>query len=170
METVAEAEELLLAAYHELFRLGPSALPVCHWWLRYCGLGCSVLASLIETYQPADGGGERKRVRATIVSSGLQVEFSERELDSPAAFSCRTNGPILLVTLNTSHAAYSTLADIVRTPDQRAAKALLAAWALFEAELPDGIRKDRAAEARQDWGRTLRRLLNDESLKTCIGS
>jgi hypothetical protein len=39
---------------------------------------------------------------------------------------------------------------------------LLAAWAKYENELPDGQRKFRAEEARSEWGRNARLLLMDE--------
>jgi hypothetical protein len=41
-------------------------------------------------------------------------------------------------------------------------KLLLTAWARYEDEEPDGIRKTRAQDARSDWGRMARQFLEIE--------
>jgi hypothetical protein len=41
-------------------------------------------------------------------------------------------------------------------------KLLLTAWARYEDEQPDGIRKTRAQEARSDWGRIARQFYEIE--------
>lgn len=170
--TLAEVEEMLLTAYHQLFQLGPAIVPACEWWVRHRARGEASIIELIESYLTSQSGtdSEKRQVRARVVSSGLEVSFNERELDSPAAFTCRTQGPVLLITLNTNHPAYSTLAEVLRSAHQGAARALLASWALMETELPEGVRRDRVSEVRLDWGRTIRRLLNDEGLRACIDS
>lgn len=164
--TVSELEEIVLAAFYQLCELGSNVVPLCDWWLRNCELGSEKLLQALEQY--ATRAGQKKQVKAKLVSSGLTVQFVERDLDSPAAFSCRSTGSTLIVTLNSSHPAFSLLSSALAEGSQSSTRALLVAWALLETDLPDGVRKDRVSEARQDWGRALKRALIDEGLSACI--
>jgi hypothetical protein len=113
---------------------------------------------------------------AEIIKSGLKYEILEANIESPAFFSVKQVAGILKVTLNTSHAAYENLVEVLeedvegvpseelreRLQNSRdGLKLLLTAWARYEDEQPDGIRRERAQEARTDWGRVARTFLKD---------
>lgn len=164
--TVSELEEIVLSAFYQLCELGSNVIPLCEWWVSHCEVGSERLLQALEQY--AERTGQKKQVKAKLVSSGLTVQFVERDLDSPAAFACRSTGSTLIVTLNSNHPAFGLLSSTLAEGSQSAARALLVAWALLETDLPDGVRKDRVSEARQDWGRALKRALMDEGLSACI--
>ena len=78
--------------------------------------------------------------------------------------------------MNTSHPAYDNLVEILEENVDGASleslrekfknaldglKLLLTAWARYEDEQPDGIRRERTQEARTDWGRVARTFLKD---------
>jgi hypothetical protein len=113
---------------------------------------------------------------AEIIKSGLKYEILEANIESPAFFSVKQIAGILKVTLNTSHPAYENLVEVLeedvegvpseelreRLQNSRdGLKLLLTAWARYEDEQPDGIRRERAQEARTDWGRVARTFLKD---------
>lgn len=114
---------------------------------------------------------------ARTVSSGLRYVFAEADLETPAFFSVRPRGGAIIVGLNTNHPAYEKLVEVLEeevegvnsdTLRQRLAnsleglKLLLAAWARYEDEQPDGVLRSRAQEARTDWGRIARQFLERE--------
>lgn len=114
---------------------------------------------------------------ATTVDDGLKYTFVEAPLDSPAFFSVKPKGGIIILTLNTKHPAYKNLVEVledniedadINTLRTRLAnsldalKLLLMAWARYEDEQPEGIRKQNAQDARIDWGRLARRFLENE--------
>ena len=85
---------------------------------------------------------------------------------------------MLLIGLNTSHPAFDNLVtlleadtvdDDINTLRERlrrsytGLKLLLEAWARYEDELTDGPRKERAKDARMDWGRVARGFLRGEA-------
>ena len=119
---------------------------------------------------PAEAGEKA----AEIISSGLKFEIVEANLESPAFFSVKQVAGILKVTLNTSHPAYENLMEVLEEdvegvpPEELrqrlqgardGLKLLLTAWARYEDEQPDGIRRERAQETRTDWGRVARTFL-----------
>jgi len=82
-----------------------------------------------------------------------------------------------VITLNTSHPAYRNLVEVLESDEtttdveklqdrlSRASdglKLLLSAWARYEDELPDGVQRTRAQDARVDWGRMARLFLERE--------
>ena len=113
---------------------------------------------------------------AEIIHSGLKYEILEANIESPAFFSVKQVAGILKVTLNTSHPAYENLVEVLEddvegVPSEElrerlqnardGLKLLLTAWARYEDEQPDGTRRERAQEARTDWGRVARTFLKD---------
>ncbi len=112
--------------------------------------------------------------RATqLLQDRRKYEFVHSALDTDAFFSVRPRGGALLITLNTEHPAYEHLIALLEgDPDlsdlqairQRmrqtyeGLKLLIEAWARYEDELPESQR-DRARDARRDWGRVARQFL-----------
>lgn len=120
---------------------------------------------------------EAHELAAEIVGRGFKYEFRNAALSTPGFFDVQSRGGKIIITLNTQHPAYPRLIEVleedVETADAeelrfrlvRAAEGLdllLSAWARYEDEQPDGPRKDKARDARWDWGRMARDFLNDE--------
>lgn len=118
-----------------------------------------------------------KELAARTISDGLKYIFAEADLESPAFFSVRQKGGSIIITLNTSHPAYGSLVEVLEREDpdetieglllrlrsaEDGLKLLLMAWARYEDEQPDGTRRERAQEARVDWGRLARQFLRDD--------
>lgn len=118
-----------------------------------------------------------KELAARTISDGLKYVFAEADLESPAFFSVKQKGGSIIITLNTSHPAYDSLVEVLERedPDETAEglrarlhsaedglKLLLMAWARYEDEQPDGMRRERAQETRLDWGRLARQFLRSE--------
>lgn len=112
-----------------------------------------------------------------IVKEGRKYDFYKANLDSPEFFTVRPRGGVLLIGLNTNHPAYDHLLTLLETPEDEddiealrkrmhksyeGLKLLLAAWARYEDELPDGKRKDMAQEVRTDWGRLARAFFRQD--------
>jgi len=106
-----------------------------------------------------------------------KYKFVHASIDGPAFFTVRPTGGVIMIRLNIDHPAYRYLieiledgrededADALRRRLQNALtgmKLLLAAWARYEDEQPDGPRRLSAQEARSDWGRLARRFLSKE--------
>lgn len=105
-----------------------------------------------------------------------KFEFVQADIESPAFFTVRSKGGVILINLNTSHPAYDHLVELLEQDSDdsdleslrsrmkksyRGLKLLLEAWARYEDELPEQL-KDRASQARQDWGRVARQFLAGE--------
>lgn len=101
------------------------------------------------------------------LESGIKYHFTESELDSPAFFSVRPRGGVIIITLNTRHPVHEHLIEVLDpgepgSAEDRLANAreglrlLLEAWARYEDEQPEGTRRDYAMDARSDWGRVAR--------------
>lgn len=119
-----------------------------------------------------------KELAARTVSTGLKYAFAHADLETSAFFSVRQKGGSIIITLNTSHPAFSSLVEVLeRDPEQDGSdeelqrrldnalhglKLLLMAWARYEDEQPDGPRRTQAQEARYDWGRLARQFLQRE--------
>ncbi len=116
-------------------------------------------------------------IAATTVSNGLKYVFAEADLETPSFFSVKQRGGAIVITLNTNHAAYPRLVEVledeVNGDDSEVLKdrlsnalvglkLLLMAWARYEDEQPDGSRRQQAQDARMDWGRIARQFLNIE--------
>ena len=135
-----------------------------------------------EIEQELEGQGvpveAAKELAARTISTGLKYAFAHADLETPAFFSVRQKGGSIIITLNTSHPAFSSLVEVLeRDPNQEdtdedlkrrldnaldGLKLLLMAWARYEDEQPDGRRRDLAQEARLDWGRLARQFLQRE--------
>ena len=89
----------------------------------------------------------------------------------------RPKGGSLLIGLNTNHPAYDHLVTLLESSEDdndvdalkrrlrksfEALKLLLEAWARYEDELTDGIKKERAQEARLDWGRVAKQFFRQD--------
>jgi hypothetical protein len=118
-----------------------------------------------------------KELAATTISDNLKYTFADADLETAAFFSVRPRGGAILVTLNTNHPAYSNLMEILEdevdtvdtetlrsrlTNSLKGLKLLLAAWARYEDEQPDGKRRQDTRDARVDWGRIARQFLESE--------
>lgn len=119
-----------------------------------------------------------KELAATTISTGLKYVFAHADLESSAFFSVRQKGGSIIITLNTSHPAFSSLVEVLeRDPDEAEGdedlkrrldnaldglKLLLMAWARYEDEQPDGTRRTQAQQTRQDWGTLARQFLQRE--------
>jgi len=121
--------------------------------------------------------GAAKELAAKTISDGLKYVIAEADLESPAFFSVKQKGGSIIITLNTSHPAYDSLVEVLeRDPSSDSVdelrsrlssasdglKLLLMAWARYEDEQPDGLPRDRAQEARADWGRLARQFLRSD--------
>jgi hypothetical protein len=112
------------------------------------------------------------------IDKSLKYLFLEADIDSPAFFSVQPKGGALMLTLNTRHAAYDRLVDVLEKESTGESdedslqdrlnnaldglKLLLMAWARYEDEQPSSQARERAQEARVDWGRMARRFLDRE--------
>lgn len=110
------------------------------------------------------------------IDQSLKYLFVEADLDSPAFFSVQPKGGAIVLTLNTSHAAYDRLVDVLEketsndddeeTLQERlnnaldGLKLLLMAWARYEDEQQSPQARERVKDARIDWGRMARRFLD----------
>lgn len=118
-----------------------------------------------------------KELAARTISDGLKYVFADADLETSAFFSVKQKGGSIIITLNTSHPAYSTLDEVLdRDPTEGndedlrqrlkntsdGLKLLLMAWARYEDEQPDGPRRNQAQETRADWGRLSRQFLQQE--------
>ncbi len=117
-----------------------------------------------------------EEVAAHTVSDGIKFVFSKSDLETSAFFSVRPRGGALIITLNTSHPAHKHLIDLLDTPDPQSLSSeelaerltnawqglqlLLEAWARYEDEQPEGPRRNRAQDVRNDWGRVARYFLD----------
>jgi len=135
---------------------------------------------LIDLLESQGQASETARLLAhRVVSEGLRVQFTDADLDTPAFFSVRSMGGVLVVTLNTRHPVYENLLEALPTDEgesesedpavlrERLGSAanglrlLLAAWARYEDELEGGA-LDRAQTARSDWGSMARVFFDEE--------
>lgn len=134
----------------------------------------AIQATLIE-----DGitASQAELLAATTVDEGLKYIFAEIALDTPAFFSVKPKGGAIIVELNTKHPAYKNLVEVLEDNIEdadidtlrtrlgnslKALKLLFMAWARYEDEQPEGMRKQNAQDARMDWGRLARRFLENE--------
>jgi hypothetical protein len=118
---------------------------------------------------PTEAGGRARE----IVRDGRKYAFVHAPVDTDAFFSVRPRGGVILINLNTEHPAYQHLVALLdpnanegdpasvrnrMIKSYEGLKLLLEAWARYEDELPLQ-QKDRARQARADWGRVARQFL-----------
>lgn len=113
-----------------------------------------------------------------IVGDQIKYQFVPADLGSAAFFQVKNRGTgSIILTLNTGHPVYDSLIEVleestagVPVEDLRTRlgnardglKTLLIAWARYEDELPEGPQRQRAQNARDDWGRVARVFLTDD--------
>ncbi|WHY88589.1 ATP-binding protein [Neobacillus novalis] len=116
---------------------------------------------------------EAQEIAVYTVTNNLKYSFTESYFESDAFFTVQPSGGALNILLNRNHPAYEHLIEVLdnnessnsRDLQDRLEKAseglrlLLAAWARFEDEIPDGERKDDIQDARKDWGRIAKKFL-----------
>jgi hypothetical protein len=134
---------------------------------------------IIETTLIETGVLESKaeELAAKTVSDGLKYTFTKADMETAAFFSVKTGGGAIMITLNTNHPAYKNLVEVLEeevegvdpetlrsrlTNCLEGLKLLLMAWARYEDEQPDGPRRQRAQDARVDWGRVARQFLEGD--------
>ncbi len=119
-----------------------------------------------------------EKVARYTVEHNLKYSFTEHPFESDAFFSVRPSGGAINILINQEHPAYSSLVEVllddgsetenIEVLRKRLSKAseglrlLLAAWARFEDETPDGQRKDHIQDIRKDWGRIARNFLRSD--------
>lgn len=127
-----------------------------------------------------DSGLDEKTAQekaANTVDHGQKYLFVDADLETPSFFSVRQKGGSIIVSLNTNHPAYDNLVEVLRDDTESSddselrerlmkasdgLKLVLMAWARYEDEQPDGLRRENAQEARLDWGRIARQFLRSE--------
>jgi len=121
--------------------------------------------------------GEAQARAAGLVRSGQKYEFYNVGIETAEFFTVRPKGGSLLIGLNTNHPAYDHLVTLLESSEDdndvdalkrrlrksfEGLKLLLEAWARYEDELTDGVKKERAQEARLDWGRVARQFFRED--------
>jgi hypothetical protein len=98
-------------------------------------------------------------LRAIVLESGSVLRVVRRPLDTAAVFTVNQVGRDLQLVLNSAHEVF---ADLPMPFDEegggdykRLLELLLAAWAVYEAEVPTGTMRRELEDARLMWGRTL---------------
>lgn len=126
--------------------------------------------SLIDDGVPKNAA---RQLAGQTISNGLKYIFAEADLENSAFFSVKQRGGAIIITLNTNHPAYPNLVEVLEkeeddnpeSHDEQLSNALdglkllLMAWARYEDEQPDGMRRTQAQDARVDWGRMARQFL-----------
>ena len=107
-------------------------------------------------------------IAASIVKDDLKFIIKDGDIDGDAFFSVRPKGGKIMIILNINHPVYPKLIALLEKDDEQggnafdALKLLIMAWARYEDQQKDGEQKNRAQEARADWGRMAKRFLNNQ--------
>ena len=156
---------------------------LANWWNQWYGtaghrrLGRLLLLSRRGPITPKhdargvsyrNGSRPKDELDGQVIYEGLRYTLMEAPLDSAAFFDVREMVGEVRIVLNEAHPAYQVVkASLSKTEDNSsptsvsATMLMLQAWADLERYQPDGARKQRAREAREDWGRATRDLLDD---------
>ncbi|WP_405143270.1 ATP-binding protein [Paenibacillus sp. FSL H7-0942] len=117
---------------------------------------------------------QAEELAAKTIKNNLKYSFSEASLETDAFFAVRPKGGSINIILNTRHPAYDNFLEVLERDSHEnnineltdrleiasnGLKLLLMAWARYEDELLDGPLKEKAQEARTDWGRVAKRFL-----------
>jgi hypothetical protein len=111
---------------------------------------------------------DAEAIAASIVDDGLKYIIKDGDIDGDAFFSVRPKGGKIMIILNINHPVYPKLIELLEKDNEQegnafdALKLLIMAWARYEDQQPDGDQKDKAQEARADWGRMAKRFLNNQ--------
>ena len=183
----AEMDRFMDEAAAALGRLPEDVVKaVANWWNQWYGfaghrrLGRLLLTRKSQLSSQKEGYGvdDRNRrglndeLRGRIIDEGLRYTLTEAPLDSPPFFAVREIAGEVRIVLNSAHpacklitsaldgAAEQNAGDLNSPPNgSEGIVLLLKAWADVERHQPDGERKHRIQEAREDWGRVARDLL-----------
>ena len=156
------------------------------WWNQwYLSAGHRRLGRLLLSHKSPPGLKVRKREtvgypgsktlpepKVSVVDEGLVYTLTTEHLDSSAFFEVRETGAEVCVVLNSSHLAFQALEQAFTVPRSNGSGAkellpvdggvialLLKSWSDMERRLPEGERKRRVQEMREDWGRVARDFL-----------
>ena len=165
---------------------GDAVKAMADWWNQwYLSAGHRRLGRLLLSHKSPTRPKVRKRETAgypgsetfpepkvRVVDGGLVYTLATEHLDSSAFFEVKETGAEVCVVLNSSHPAFQALGQALAVPgsngsgakellpiDGGAIALLLKAWSDMERRLPEGERKRRAQDLREDWGRVVRDLL-----------
>lgn len=119
---------------------------------------------------------KNSEVKARYIGRNDEYIFLSSARTGPAFFDTSVKGRTIEVVLNRNHPLFVVLDALLDPMDgstceeteqrllhaQRLIELLLAAWAKYENDLPDGPRKFRAEESRVEWGRHVRQLLTND--------
>jgi hypothetical protein len=132
-----------------------------------------ITESLIEQGVPQK---QAEEFAALTVGRGLKYKLIQTSTNSPAFFDVQPRGGTIIIALNVNHPAYAHLVELLQDDldsingdelrsrllrAREGLELLLMAWARHEDE-QSGIRRDRAQQARWDWGTMAREFLTDE--------
>jgi hypothetical protein len=137
------------------------------------GLPVEQLAHKHNGAAPAE---ENAELKARYLGRNDAYIFSSSCETDPAFFGALTKGRITQVVLNRDHPLFPSLSAALAPIEsvegkqlkdqfleaQHTLEVLLAAWAKYENDLPNGPRRFKTEEARLEWGRNARLLLMDE--------
>lgn len=113
-------------------------------------------------------------VATNTITHNLKYSFTDTPFEGDAFFTVRPCGGAINVLLNTRHPAYEHLMEVLDATVEnnseenlkerlnkasQGLKLLLAAWARYEDETPDGARRDYIQDVRQSWGKFARDFL-----------
>ena len=156
------------------------------WWSQwYLSAGHRRLGRLLLSHRstPKPTGRVRERAefvkrdalhepKAHIVEEGLIYILTTAHLDSAAFFEVKETAAEVCIVLNSNHPACQTIEQALTVPggnesgateflpaDVTAVALLLKSWSDVERRLPEGERKRRVQEVREDWGRVARDFL-----------
>lgn len=135
-------------------------------------IATGLISSGVEEQEASD-------IASYTVTNNLKYSFIEAPFESDAFFTVQPRGGALNILLNRNHPAYEHLIEVLDQDKNdssaqkdkdledrllrasKGLKLLLAAWARFEDEIPDGERKDEIQDARKDWGRIAKKFLKN---------
>ncbi|RUL46540.1 ATP-binding protein [Lysinibacillus antri] len=115
-----------------------------------------------------------KKVAQKTVTGNSKYNFIENSFEGSAFFTVRLSGGAINVIINKAHPAYENLLEVLNETVEETSvsqlksrldkasmglKLLLAAWARYEDETPDGLRRDQVQEVREDWGKYAKQFL-----------
>ncbi|MBE7483620.1 MAG: hypothetical protein HS104_27030 [Polyangiaceae bacterium] len=117
------------------------------------------LEAALEKTPPGSTHLRKRGTEAMCLSDGLEFSFRIGSTRTPSVFDVRHVGARVTIVLNSEHPFVRRL-EASGEWASPAVLTLLAGWARFELEQPDGRLSSQAADARTDWGRAVRRLLD----------
>ncbi|UGQ39592.1 ATP-binding protein [Rhodococcus aetherivorans] len=118
---------------------------------------------------------QAREISEDIVRHGAKYSFAESRLDGGAFFNVRPVAGEIIISLNINHPAYTNLVEVLQTEvseddsrDELASRLtranhglrlLLMAWARYEDEEENPIRREALQDIRTDWGRVASRFM-----------